>query len=76
MRTILAAAFVGLAMLALGSGGASAQMNYPWCSVTSGMGTQCTHPTRGNCEFNVQGIGGWCTRNPGFRPDHPMGQPG
>ncbi len=74
MRGILTAVFISLGMLTPGSGTASAQMNYPWCSVTSGIGTECTHPNRSDCEFDVHGIGGWCSRNSSFHGNQPRGE--
>jgi hypothetical protein len=41
------------AIAAQGSG------NYPWRSLTSGVGADCTHPSKSECEYDVQGIGGW-----------------
>lgn len=66
----IAAVLLSLRALALGNGQASAQMNYPWCSVTSGIGTERTHPNKMECEPDVQGIGGWCSRNAGYKSDH------
>lgn len=66
LQTILAATILSLGVM-LGSGPASARMNYPWCSVTSGIGTECTHPSLGECKFDVSGVGGWCSRNNGYK---------
>ncbi|MGA8323987.1 MAG: hypothetical protein WBE48_14740 [Xanthobacteraceae bacterium] len=70
MRIAIATVFLTLGALALGNGQASAQMNHPWCSVTSGIGTECTHPSKMECEQDVQGSGGWCSRNAGYKSDH------
>jgi hypothetical protein len=67
IQTILAATILSFAALTLGSGPASAQMNYPWCSVTSGIGKECTHPSLGECKFDVSGLGGWCSRNSSYK---------
>jgi Protein of unknown function (DUF3551) len=67
MRVILAAIALSLGTLAFGSGPALAQMNYPWCSITSGIGTECTHSNLSECRFDVHGVGGWCSRNSGYK---------
>lgn len=47
------------------------KMTYPWCSQTSGMGTQCTHPTDQECMYNTQRIGGICTPNTAYDKNAP-----
>jgi hypothetical protein len=57
MRVILAAIALSLGTLAFGSGPALA----------SGIGTECTHSNLSECRFDVHGVGGWCSRNSGYK---------
>lgn len=71
--------FVAAAMLAAvatqGVGPASAQVakNYAFCSVTSGVGTDCTYDNLAQCQQNIEGNGGFCKHGPGFDASHPLG---
>jgi hypothetical protein len=44
-----------------------------WCSSTSGIGKQCVFENIGQCEQDVQGIGGWCEPGKGFDAARPYG---
>jgi hypothetical protein len=63
MRAILAALVIGLAVSA--SGGASAEVVYPWCAYYSGKpgGTNCGFSTFEQCQWAISGNGGFCDRN-------------
>ena len=57
IRLLLAVAlFAAAGMLSIDRAAAQEKITYPWCSVTPGFGTQCTHPSFGECMFDVQGI--------------------
>ena len=69
MRT-LALASVAAALPLLAPAPASAQ-TYPWCSIyggTWGGAENCGFSTYRQCMENVSGIGGFCQRNPLYRP--------
>ena len=73
-RLIFAFALVAASPIAA-SAPASAQI-YPWCSIYSGTmagGENCGFVTYRQCMENVSGIGGFCQRNPLWRP--PSKQP-
>ena len=74
MRLLLAVAFLAAAgMLNIDYAAAQEKTIYPWCSATSGIGTECNHPSFGECMYDVQGIGGVCTPNGAYDQNAPGG---
>ncbi len=71
MRLIIAAAI--LAMAASGPASAQTAKNYAFCSVTSGIGTDCIYDNLAQCQQNIQGMGGFCKHGSGYDPSHPLG---
>ena len=74
MRILFALAFFAAGAV-LGTGPAAAQVakSYPFCSNTSGIGKECVYDNIAQCQQDVEGIGGWCQRGPGFNPQEPEG---
>ncbi len=52
---------------------AQAAKSYQFCSVVSGIGTECIYDNLAQCAQNVEGNGGWCKEGPGYDPRHPEG---
>ena len=55
------------------SASAQAAKSYQFCSVVSGIGTECIYDNLAQCAQNVEGNGGWCKEGPGYDPRHPEG---
>jgi hypothetical protein len=59
---------LGLAALAVGMSAipAAAAPSYPWCTRYSNTAGECSFNTFEQCLETLSGIGGVCTRNPGY----------
>lgn len=59
------------AVLPLVAASSAAAQTYPWCSIYSGGwngAENCGFSTYRQCMENVSGVGGFCQRNPLYRP--------
>jgi uncharacterized protein DUF3551 len=74
MRTSLAVAIGVPLLLLMAMDGAEAQ-NYPWCAQYGirGGARNCGFVTYQQCMATISGLGGYCERNPMYRPGE--GQP-
>jgi len=69
--TLCAVTLLTLGASAVVTAPAQAETNYPWCAYLGGHeqgGTNCGFSTRAQCEATISGIGGYCDRNPAYRP--------
>jgi len=74
MRLSLALALFALAgLLNIDHAAAQGGVTYPWCSATSGVGTECTHRSFSDCMYDIQGVGGWCIQNGAYDRNAPNG---
>ena len=68
-RLALAATIVGLAWFAAPvAATAQAYTNYPYCAVYESWTWSCGFNTMQQCLMTVSGRGGYCQRNPDYRP--------
>jgi hypothetical protein len=58
---------IAMAMLVSAIGIAHAQ-NYPWCLQSGAFlgAVHCTYPSFEQCQFDRQGLGGFCSQNPSY----------
>jgi hypothetical protein len=58
---------IAIAMLGSATGVARAQ-NYPWCLQSGAFigSIHCTYPSFEQCQFDRQGLGGFCSQNPAY----------
>jgi hypothetical protein len=51
-------------------GGAARAQNYPWCLQSGAFlgAVHCTYPSFEQCQFDRQGLGGFCSQNPQYAP--------
>ncbi len=61
MRTLTILALTALALLNVGDGRAQAA---PWCAYYGDQSTNCGFETFAQCEADISGVGGMCSRNP------------
>jgi hypothetical protein len=74
MRVIFAAAVVAAAATCgVAPASAQAAKNYAFCSVTSGIGTDCIYDNLAQCQQDIQGNGGFCKHGSGYDASHPLG---
>ncbi len=74
MRTVLLITLTGLAIAALtGPSVAQSAYDYPWCALRGdrGGGQACYYTSYRQCMTTLEGIGGNCIRNPGYRGPEP-----
>jgi hypothetical protein len=66
MRSHLALAILGAAVLSSAPGQAQSPYTYPWCALDADQSgaTSCYFTTRAQCEASVSGGGGTCIRSP------------
>jgi hypothetical protein len=61
MRTLTILALTALALLNAGGGRAQAAA---WCAYYDDQSTNCGFDTFAQCEADISGVGGMCSRNP------------
>lgn len=68
MRLLIALVLFALsATLDVSSASAQIATTCPWRSTASEIGRECTHPSRAERLFDVQGIGDGCSPNSAFQ---------
>jgi hypothetical protein len=65
--------FAAAATLCAAPASAQVAKSYQFCSVVSGIGTDCTYDNVAQCQQNVEGNGGFCKEGSGYDPAHPLG---
>ncbi len=70
MRTFFAVVVAVLPALLFPVDRAGAEITYPWCAQysTKGGARNCGFNTWEQCRATVSGVGGYCERNPMYRP--------
>jgi hypothetical protein len=60
---------IALGLIGALCGTARAQ-NYPWCLQSGAFlgAVHCTYPSFEQCQFDRQGLGGFCSQNPEYAP--------
>ena len=74
-----AAAFVAIAATAFASTPSRAEIDYPWCSMTSTSQSgipSCRYSTLEQCQAFLAGLGGSCQRNSRIIAQEQMGKRG
>ena len=68
---------VALAGGIAGSSTESHAQNYPWCLAANAYegGVNCGFDTEAQCRESLAGMGGFCEKNPDYRPEPQVAEP-